>query len=155
RSLPEPESNSKNAYYKRMRTPTDTDRLILTAIVSAGSMIAFQVGGKATRDAVFLSIFPLTALRTGLIAAAACSIVAVLVASRLITARGPSSVIPSAFGVSSLLLLGEWIAFPIAPKAAAIVLYVHMAAFGTILISGFWSIISELFDPRTAKTKIG
>jgi hypothetical protein len=29
-----------------------------------------------------------------------------------------------------------------------------MAGFGAILISGFWSIISELFDPRTAKAQL-
>jgi hypothetical protein len=41
---------------------SETGRLVLTAIVSAGAMIAFQVAGKATRDALFLSNFPVTAL---------------------------------------------------------------------------------------------
>ena len=35
---------------------SEAEHLVLPAIVSAGAMIAFQVGGKATRDAVFLWI---------------------------------------------------------------------------------------------------
>jgi len=138
-----------------MRRRTEADHLALAAIVSAGGMIAFQVGGKATRDALFLSIFPVTALPIILIASAAFSILAVFAASRAMTATGPGRVIPLAFGISSILLLSEWVAFTMAPRAVAIVLYLHMAAFGAILVSGFWSMIAELFDPRTAKAKIG
>jgi hypothetical protein len=118
-------------------------------------MIAFQVGGKATRDALFLSLFPVTALPAMLATSAALSILAVLATSKLMSSKGPAAVIPAAFGASSILLLFGWLAFPIAPRAVAVLLYMHMAAFGAILISGFWSIISELFDPRTAKATIG
>jgi AAA family ATP:ADP antiporter len=134
---------------------SETDHLVLAAIVSSGAMIAFQVGGKATRDALFLSNFPVTTLPVMLAASAAVSIVAVLAASRLISTKGPSTVVPAAFGASSILLVVEWMAYNMAPRAAATVFYLHMAGFGAILVSGFWSIISELFDPRTAKAKIG
>jgi hypothetical protein len=134
---------------------TEADRLALAAIVSAGGMIAFQVAGKATRDALFLSTFPVTALPIILIASAAFSILAVFAVSRAMTVTGPGRVIPIAFGISSILLVSEWAAFTLAPRAVAIVLYLHMAAFGAILVSGFWSMIAELFDPRTAKAKIG
>ena len=69
---------------------SETEHLVIPAIVSAGAMIAFQVGGKATRDAVFLSIFPVTALPGMLLASSVVSIVAVLVASRLISTKGPA-----------------------------------------------------------------
>jgi AAA family ATP:ADP antiporter len=141
--------------FKPVRRRTDTDYLALSAIVSSAAMIAFQVGGRATRDALFLSIFPVNALPSILIASAAFSILAVLAVSRAMTARGPGGVIPLAFGISSILLFAEWLAFTIAPKAVAIALYLHMAAFGAILVSGFWSMIAELFDPRTAKARIG
>jgi ATP:ADP antiporter, AAA family len=134
---------------------SEAEHLVLAAIISAGAMIAFQVGGKATRDAVFLSIFPVTALPSMLIASSAVSIVAVLVASRLISTKGPAAIIPFAFGASSILLVAEWMAFAVASRAVATLLYLHMAGFGAILVSGFWSIVSELFDPRTAKAKIG
>src|SRR5215510_5496448 len=95
-----------------MSNKSETDRTVLAAIVSAGAMIAFQVGGKATRDAVFLSNFPVTDLPIMLLASAVVSLVAVLAASRLITRKGPSAIIPIAFGVSSILLFVEWMAFP-------------------------------------------
>jgi ATP:ADP antiporter, AAA family len=134
---------------------SENDRLVLTAIVSAGAMIAFQVAGKATRDALFLSNFPVTALPGMSAASAALSIAAVLAASRLLSLKSPHIVIPAAFGVSSILLIAEWMIYAMAPKATAILLYLHMAAFGATLVSGFWSQISELFDPRTAKREIG
>jgi len=138
-----------------MSNKSETDRTVLAAIVSAGAMIAFQVGGKATRDAVFLSNFPLTALPIMLLASAVVSLIAVLAASRLIARKGPSAVIPVAFAVSSILLFAEWMTFPVAPRATVVAIYLHMAGFGAILVSGFWSIISELFDPRTAKAEVG
>src|SRR5262245_61191868 len=137
-----------------MRRKSETDHVVLAAVISAGAMIAFQVGGKATRDAVFLSNFSVTSLPSMLMASAAVSIIAVFVASRLIARNGPGSVIPIAFGASSILLGAEWLAFPVAPRLTVVAIYLHMAGFGAILVSGFWSIISELFDPRTAKAEI-
>src|SRR4030095_4752765 len=130
---------------------SEADSLVLAATVSAGAMIAFQVGGKATRDALFLSSFSVSALPTMLLASAATSIIAVFVASHLMSKKGPRSVIPAAFGISSVLLFMEWLLHGIAPKAVACVFYLHMAGFGAILVSGFWSIVSEMYDPRTAK----
>jgi ATP:ADP antiporter, AAA family len=138
-----------------MSNKSETDRTVLAAIVSAAAMIAFQVGGKATRDAVFLSNFPVTALPMMLLASAVVSLIAVLAASRLIARNGPSAIIPVAFGASSILLFAEWAAFSVAPRATVVAIYLHMAGFGAILVSGFWSIISELFDPRTAKAEVG
>src|SRR5215510_11805274 len=138
-----------------MSNKSETDRTVLAAIVSAAAMIAFQVGGKATRDAVFLSNFPVTALPMMLLASAGVSLIAVFAASRLIARKGPSAIIPIAFGASSILLFVEWMAFSVAPRATVVAIYLHMAGFGAILVSGFWSIISELFDPRTAKAEVG
>jgi AAA family ATP:ADP antiporter len=139
----------------KQKQGSETENLVLAAIVSAGAMIAFQVGGKATRDAVFLSNFPVTALPMMLVASAAVSILAVLASSRLISRSGPGAVVPAAFAASSILLVAEWMAYSSAPRATATVFYLHMAAFGAVLVSGFWSTISELLDPRTAKASIG
>ena len=35
------------------------------------------------------------------------------------------------------------------------VVYVHLVGFGAILLSGFWSIVNEYFDPREAKLHFG
>src|SRR5215813_6296663 len=138
-----------------MSEPTERDSSLLAAVISAGAMIAFQTGGKAARDALFLSNFPVTALPVVLVGSAALSIVSVLGASRLISARGPRGIIPHFFSVSAMLLVVEWFMASITPRAAAVVFYLHMASFGSVLASGFWSMIGELFDPRTAKAKIG
>ena len=118
-------------------------------------MIAFQVAGKATRDALFLSNFPLESLPAVVAASAGVAIVAVFGASRLLSTKGPGVVIPYAFGASAVLLLAEWLFYGFSPRTTAVVFYLHMAGFGAILVSGFWSIVSELFDPRTAKAQIG
>ena len=37
----------------------------------------------------------------------------------------------------------------------AVVVYLHIAGLSVLLLSGFWSLLSELFDPRTAKASYG
>jgi AAA family ATP:ADP antiporter len=135
--------------------PRQTDYSSVAAVISSGAMIAFQIGGKAARDALFLSNFPVTALPAALVAAAVLSVLSVLAASWAMSARGPGAVIPYAFGFSSILLLGEWSIFGAYPRVAAVLFYFHMASVGAVLISGFWSMVSEFFDPRTAKIQVG
>src|SRR5262249_42958134 len=122
----------RNGYFKPMPR-SDVERLVIAATVSAGAMIAFQVAGKATRRALFLSSFPVTALPAMLAASAMVSIAAVLVIARLISAKGPRSVIPAAYGASSILLVAEWLVYSAAPKTTTTVFYLHMAGFGAIL----------------------
>ena len=38
---------------------------------------------------------------------------------------------------------------------AACAIYLHMVAFGAVLISGFWSLMAESFDSRSAKESFG
>ena len=123
----------------------------LAALAAAGLMIAQQVGGKATRDALFLSAFRPEELPRVVIAAAAASLVTVLFASRAFARFGPAGVVPLAFGTGALLHVGEWALVPIAPRGAAVALYLHAAMFGALAISGFWSVVNERFDPHTAK----
>lgn len=127
---------------------------ITFALATATIMIAHQVAGKATRDALFLSYFDVTQLPKAVIAAAILSMLAVFAMSRLLTRQKPGTLVPIIFAVSAVLFLGEWIVFDIDPKLAAIILYLHMAIFGAILISGFWSVVNERFDPHSAKRTI-
>jgi hypothetical protein len=118
-------------------------------------MIAYQTAGRATRDALFLSSFSVTALPRMVIAAAAVSVVIVLLTTRLLTGRGPARTLPVAFAASAGLLIVEWFFVTAAPGAIAILFYLHYAALGGVLISAFWSQVNERFDPRTAKRHIG
>ena len=127
------------------------------ALASATLMIANQVAGKATRDAIFLSHYEVTDLPKMVITAAVLSMIGVILISRLLVNYGPSRVIPVAFGFSTLLFIGNWYLAPLygtAPEKVAVLLYLQMAVFGAVLISGFWSVVNERFDPHTAKHTI-
>ena len=117
-------------------------------------MIATQVAGKAARDALFLSNYHISALPLVLVVSALLSIGAVLFAARGITLLGPARVIPWFFLASAALLVGEWALAMRSPRPASVLVYFHVATIGSILISGFWSIINESFDPRAARRSI-
>jgi MFS family permease len=118
-------------------------------------MIAYQVGAKATRDALFLSSYPVSALPLMTITAAIVSIAMAFAAARALSRFGPERVIPIGFAASALLLLGEWAIVRPWPRFAAVAVYLHYAGLGALLISGFWAFLNERFDPRTAKRAIG
>ncbi len=128
------------------KTPAVTAGLLVALL-----MIAGQVAGKATRDALFLTNFPVTALPTIMVGAAAASLGVVLLASRTMALHGPHRIIPLAFAASGLGLVGEWYLLSISPHLAAVLVYLHETVAGSILISGFWSIVNESFEPRAAK----
>ncbi|MFN0152546.1 MAG: hypothetical protein ACKVU1_17730, partial [bacterium] len=142
-----------------LRSPSESDAraraLTLSATLCAASMIAQQVAGKATRDTLFLSNFNVSALPFMLIGAAAVSLVVIFVASRGLSLHSPARFVPIAFAASALLQLGEWWLLPHAPRPTAVLIYLHIAVLGSVLISAFWSLVNELFDPRTAKRRMG
>ncbi|HSQ59712.1 MAG TPA: hypothetical protein VLT84_04690 [Acidobacteriota bacterium] len=125
------------------------------AAATAFAMIAYQVGAKATRDALFLSSFPVSALPLMTITAAIVSIAMAFAAARALSRFGPERVIPIGFAASAILLLGEWALVRPWPRGAAVAVYLHYAGLGALLISGFWAFLNERFDPRTAKRAIG
>ena len=129
-------------------------RALLFALFAATTMIAHQVAGKATRDALFLSNFDVTNLPKMVIAAAISSMAGVLLMSWLLSRISPIKLVPAAFALSAVFFIGEWLLLDYQPGIASIVLYLHMAIFGAILISGFWSIINERFDPHSAKQRV-
>lgn len=125
------------------------------AALGSAALIAQQVGSKAARDALFLSSFDVTSLPLMLGAAAAISVVGSLLIARAMSRVGPQRLVPAAFFTSAVLLLLEWLAASALPRVVAVVFFIHVAGFGLILISGFWSLLSERFDPRSAKAMLG
>ena len=124
------------------------------ALAAATVMIAQQVAGKAARDALFLSHFNVVELPKVMIAAALISLLGVLTMSHLLTRFGPGRAVPAAFCASAALFAVERLLLSDFPGLTASVLYLHMTGFGAIVISGFWSLINERFDPHTAKPRI-
>ena len=128
---------------------------MLTAMLCAAAVTAQFVGGKATRDALFLSAIDVTALPVMLMATSISSIVLVAVNSSAARRIAPGTLVPAYFGVSGVLFLGEWLLVQRLPAAAAVVAYLHISGAGPLLGSGFWLIVSERFDPHTAKRRFG
>ncbi|MCH8321301.1 MAG: hypothetical protein IH790_10145, partial [Acidobacteria bacterium] len=131
-----------------------SDAAVTAAMLVAAAMIANHVGGLATRDALFFSNFDITALPVMLIGASLFSIATVVFFSRAMPRLSPQRLVPWGFGTSGVFLLAEWGLISLSPRVAAVAFYLHLAVVGAFLISGFWSVINERFDPRTAKKRI-
>jgi hypothetical protein len=130
-------------------------RQVLAGTAAAGAMIAQLVFGKAARDALFLSTFPVSFLPAAMISAAAFSTLAVLAVSRVMARHSPARVVPWLFVVNACLFVGECSISLWSLRLAAAVFYVHMGAFGATVISSFWSLVNERFDPHTSKRVVG
>jgi hypothetical protein len=123
----------------------------LAAPATALVMLALQIAGNATRDALFLSAFPVTALPWFVGAAAAASFPAALGAGAVLARLGPRVTVPPAFAASGALFAAEAALLPAQPAAAAVVLYFHVTVLGAIVISAFWSLLNERFDSYSAR----
>jgi MFS family permease len=117
--------------------------------------MAHQVAGKASRDAIFLSHFKTADLPAMVTAAAIAGVAASVAGSRLLVRLGPHRVAPVSFALSGALQFGEWLLLGHWARIAACAIYLHVVAFGAVLISGFWSLMNESFEPRSAKELFG
>lgn len=125
------------------------------AMAVSGLMMVHQVAGKAARDGIFLSQFGSSALPVMMAAAAVLAILTSFARSRTLVRLGPQRITSTSFAASGALQLAEWALLGHYPRFAACAIYLHVAAFGAILLSGFWSLVNEFFDPRSAKQLFG
>ncbi len=125
------------------------------AAFTSAALIASQVAGKAARDALFLTSFPIEMLPAATATAAVLSLAGALWISRVIARRSPATVLPRLFAVSALGLVIEWIVDTRAPAVAAVAVYMHMSVFGPLLLTAFWSLVNERFDPHSARRAVG
>lgn len=125
------------------------------ATATALVVIAGFVAGKAARDAVVLAMFPVTWLPAFIGATAILSLPLVVIAGRMMAKLGPARLMPRLYLVSAAMLGAEYLALQRWPKLAAAVCFFHLGSLGAVLVSGFWSVINERFDARSAKQLIG
>jgi len=119
-------------------------------------MLAHQVAGKAARDALFLSQFSSSYFPMMVMAGSAISIVGGLLNSRILQALTPARMVPWAFLASGVLHIAEWTLRDSAYRSAmVVVVYIHLVGLGAIVLSSFWSLLNESFDPRTGKQYFG
>jgi ATP:ADP antiporter, AAA family len=134
-----------------MLKSTKSDLPVHAAALSAAALIAHQVGGKAVRDALFLSQFDVERLAWMVIAASVLSILAGVAGAKLMASIPPAKVVPRAFLASAVLLLIEWAISSWSNAVVAVLVYLQIAALGSALISGFWSLLGDRFDPHAAR----
>ena len=130
-------------------------RVANVAAFAAVTIIAQQIASKATRDTLFLTSFDATELPAVMLAAAGLAFVGVVVLSRLSARIGPARLVPGMFLVNAALFSVEAALQQPHPDWVAYALYLHVALFGASVISGYWSVINERFDPHSAKKYIG
>ena len=133
----------------------DDGAAIRVAMIVAGATIAFQVAGRAGREAAFLTAFDVTDLPRMVAAAAAVTLLSAFFATRALARWGPGRFVPALFAASAVLLVAEFALAGPMPRFVAVFYYLHFSAAGALLVSSFWSLINERFDPRTAKRAIG
>lgn len=125
------------------------------ALLAAAAVAAEFVGGKATRDALFLTSMHVGALPGVLIVTGLFSIALVLGHARLARRIAPATLVPATFALSGALFFLEWLCRDAIPAATAVAVYLHVSGLGPLLGSGFWLVASDHFDPRTAKARFG
>lgn len=127
---------------------------IFFAACAALMMIGHLQGGKTVRDALFLSYFDVTDLPKMMVATAVLSALAIVAFSRVLARYGPARLTPAFYIFSGIISFGEWAAMAFWPHIVTLILYLHVTVLDSLLISGYWSIINERYDPYSAKNVI-
>jgi hypothetical protein len=124
-------------------------------MLCAGVLTAQFVAGTATRDALYFAHLSVSSLPQIVVATAVFSILLVAITAKAFRHAPPTSFVPAAFALSAVLFVGEWALARASPSRAAQLVYLHVSGFGPVLASGFWLIVTEDFDPRSAKKRFG
>lgn len=130
-------------------------RVAAIAAVCSGVVTAQFIAGKATRDALYLANYDVTTLPVMVIVTSLASIAFAVGSSKALSRMAPGVFVPWAFAGSAVLLMVEWALASASPRIAAVAVYLQISGIGPMLGSGFWLIVSERFDPRTAKRQFG
>ncbi len=138
-----------------MKNLPPTGAAVRIAMIGAAAVLGQFVGGKAARDALFLARFDVTDLPFMVMAGSVFSIASAFLMSRVLRRVPPARLLPAAFAGSAVLFLLEWALGAAQPRAGSVVFYLHMLGLAPVLVSGFWTLLSERFDPRTAKRRLG
>lgn len=127
------------------------DQAALIAILGAVFLMAHMISGKAARDSLFLLNFPVEYLPRMTVAAAITSVFLVVLWARKLATRSPAELVPMALLASCASHLALWALYAFNPKFSSIAFYVYMIGPNAILLSSYWSLLNERFDPREAK----
>jgi ATP:ADP antiporter, AAA family len=124
--------------------------------MAAGALaLAHHVAARSLREGLFLSTFPVAELPKAMVGAAVFAIPMALLVAHWMARFGPGRLTPILFLLSACGSVGEWWLMPSFPRAIALAVYLHVSIGGALLVSAFWSIINERFDPHSLKAVVG
>ena len=124
-------------------------------MAAAALALAHHVAARSLREGLFLATFPVAELPKAMLGAAVFAIPMALTVAHWMTRFGPGRLTPILFLLSACGSVSEWWLLPTFPRAVAIAVYLHVSIGGALLVSAFWSIVNETFDPYTLKAIVG
>lgn len=124
-------------------------------MAAAALALAHHVAARSLREGLFLATFPVAQLPKAMLGAALFAIPMALLVAHWMARFGPGRVTPLLFLLSAVASVSEWWLLPNFPRAIAIAVYLHVSIGGALLVSAFWSIINETFDPHSLKAVVG
>jgi MFS family permease len=124
-------------------------------MLAAVLVLGHHVAARSLREGVFLGTFSVAQLPKAMLGAAVAAIPMALLVARWMERFGPGRLTPLLFVLSAFGSFAEWWLLPLAPQLVAIALYLHVSIGSALLVSAFWSIINERFDPHTLKNVVG
>jgi len=124
-------------------------------MAAAALALAHHVAARSLREGLFLATFPVAELPKAMLGAAVFAIPMALTVAHWMARFGPGRLTPILFLFSACGSVSEWWLLPTFPKAVAIAVYLHVSIGGALLVSAFWSIVNETFDPYTLKAIVG
>jgi MFS family permease len=127
---------------------------VTAASVVAATLVAQQVAGKAARDALFLTAFNVSSLPAMMIVSAALSALSAILFARAMRRSSPARSLTFGLVAFALLSVGCGLASEEWPQLVAAAFYLQITLFGAVLLSAFWSVVNERFDPYTARQTI-
>lgn len=128
---------------------------MVVALLAAGLSVAAHVLGKAVRDTLYLATFPVEALPYFVIGTGLVSGFLVSGYTRLTAAFSPGRVVPALAAGSALLSPLFYLGARTGSGLAVALLYGFTTVSAGLLVSGFWAVLGERFDPRAARQIIG
>jgi ATP:ADP antiporter, AAA family len=138
-----------------MRVSEADTRATRLAMAAAMLVLGHHVAARSLREGLFLATFPVAELPKAMLGAALFAVPMALVVAHWMARFGPGRLTPILFLMSACASVSEWWLLPSLPRAIAIALYLHVSIGGALLVSAFWSIINERFDPHSLKAVVG
>ncbi|MEI9951741.1 MAG: hypothetical protein WDO74_22870 [Pseudomonadota bacterium] len=138
-----------------MRVSDADTRATRLAMAAATLALGHHVAARSLREGLFLATFPVAELPKAMLGTALFAIPMALAVAHWMARFGPGRLTPILFLISACGSVAEWWLLPSLPRAIAIAVYLHVSIGGALLVSAFWSIINERFDPHSLKAVVG